>query len=183
MLGRSTSVLLALGLAGLLILGPAGAAPASAAVANQGHPGDVLALEGTPNLWILDEAGVAHFVADTQAVAGKDVHWGEAFPVTLAQLQTMPRGEPWVAAPFVRIGEAIYVPQFADGRVLRLLHVQSPSDLMMLGITEGNYGQFVLDAATWEALNGAAPGGIVTDEFRLYEAPPEPVTEATAAVA
>ena len=64
------------------------------------------------------------------------------------------------------------MPQFAaDGSTPTLLRVQSPSDLALFGITDANYGQLVLDPATWQQRYGVDPSQLPADEFRLFPAP------------
>ena len=39
-------------------------------------PGAIVALQGTPHLWIADAQGVLHWGGDTRALAGKPINWG-----------------------------------------------------------------------------------------------------------
>ncbi len=69
----------------------------------------------------------------------------------------MQRGTPWLSMAMVRIGSAIYLPEPAVGtNAPALLHIQSPDDLWLLGITTDNYGQLVLDQTTWEQRYGVS---------------------------
>ena len=47
-------------------------------------PGAVVALEGTPHLWIADEQGVLHWGGDTRALAGRHINWSARTEVSLA---------------------------------------------------------------------------------------------------
>jgi hypothetical protein len=143
-----------------------------AAAAEVPDPGQVLALQGTEHLWVVDEQGVAHLAADPQTLSGRTVDWSRREDVTLTELQSVSRGTPWLSAALVRIGDAIYVPQFgAPGQAPTLLHVKSGQDLALLGVDGGNYASLVLDQATWEARYGYATAGLSYDDFRLDGAP------------
>src|SRR5829696_6854412 len=97
-----------------------------AAAAEVPDPGQVLALEGTEHLWVVDAQGVAHLAADPQTLSGRTVDWSRREDVSLTELQSVSRGTPWLSAALVRIGDAIYVPQFgAPGQAPTLLHVKS----------------------------------------------------------
>src|SRR5688572_5262556 len=82
----------ALALAGALTFMPAQALPASAA--EMPAAGQVLALEGTEHLWVVDEQGVAHLAADPQTLNGRVVDWSQREDVTLPELQSISRGTP-----------------------------------------------------------------------------------------
>lgn len=164
---------------------PAGAAPvtppADSSIA--ARTGQVLGLSGTPNLWVMDDSGVAHYAGDPGALAGRAVDWSAVQPVTVAQLRDVPRGTPWLSAALVRIGEAIYLPAFGTGSETPvLLHVKSPQDLTLLGVNADNYSQLVLDRPAWEQRYGFATTTLTFDDFRLDGTPavgpslPEPAT-------
>jgi hypothetical protein len=160
----------ALALAGALTFMSAQALPASAA--EMPAAGQVLALEGTEHLWVVDEQGVAHLAADPQTLNGRVVDWSQREDVTLPELQSISRGTPWLSAALVRIGDAIYVPQFgAPGQAPTLLHVKSGQDLTLLGVDAGNYASLVLDQAAWESRYGYATAGLSYDDFRLDGTP------------
>jgi hypothetical protein len=140
---------------------PAFAAPAPA----RPTPGEVVAVEGTPNLWVADSRGVIHFASDPRALVGQSIDWGDQTDLTVDQMATLPVGTPWLSAALVKAGSEIYLPQWsANGATPTLLRIQSPADLELLGVNADNYGQFVLDQSTWEqrygiALNQAKFGG------------------------
>lgn len=117
--------------------------------------GAVVALEGTPHLWIADAQGVLHWGGDTRALAGKHVNWNDRTGVSLAQLRALPVGDPWLSAGLLKDGDPIYLVKWeSDWAQPRLLHIQSIADVELFGIDGSNYGRFVLDRATWEARYG-----------------------------
>ena len=67
--------------------------------------GAVVALQGTPHLWIADEQGVLHWAGDTRALAGKHIRWDSRIEVSLAQLQALNRGDPWLSAGLLKDGD------------------------------------------------------------------------------
>lgn len=120
-----------------------------------GGVGQVLALAGTPHLWIRDEFGIYHWGGDTRGLAGKHVEWNSRRTVSLAELRTVPIGEPWLSSGLVKIGDPIYLSKWeSDQASPILLHVQSIADVEIFGINGTNYGALVLDSATWEARYG-----------------------------
>jgi len=148
------------------------ALPAAAATPDQitaPAPGEVLRLEGTDHLWVVDAQGVAHVASDPAALAGKPVDWSDVQEASVTGLQSLPQGAPYLTADLVKIGDSIYVPQFAmDGTAPTLLRVNSPADLALFGITDSNYGQLVLDPATWQQRYGIDPTRLTADDFQLY---------------
>jgi hypothetical protein len=167
--------------AALALAGIAGtiAAPAIASAATNSPatvvPGEVLKLSGTPNLWIVDYQGVAHFASDPQALAGRTVNWGTEVELSADQLAAVSRGTPWLSQVLVKMGDSIYLARpgaapmtsaselDSDGVTVStgvmpaaaaLLHVPSAYDLSLLGVTPENYGLVVLDRAEWEQLYG-----------------------------
>jgi hypothetical protein len=135
-------------------------------------PGQLLRLDGTDHLWVVDSQGAAHLAAGPDALAGKPVDWAGVRVETVDGLAALPKGAPYLTADLVKIGDAIYVPRFAaDGTTPTLLRVQSPADLALLGVTDANYGQLVLDPAAWQQRYGVDPRRLPADEFRLFPAP------------
>ena len=148
-------------LAGVLI-SRAAAAPAVQAQGAFAH-GTVVALRGTPHLWIADRQGVLHWAGDTRALADKYVRWGREsrVEVTLEQLRRLSRGDPWLSAGLLKDGDPIYLVKWEnDWSEPRLLHIQSIGDVELFGITGSNYGSFVLDRPTWEARFGRSVAGL-----------------------
>ena len=120
-------------------------------------PGAVLALQGTPHLWVADAGGVLHWAGDTLALAGRFVNWNWRAEVHLATLRTLPRGDPWLSAGLLKDGDPVYLVKWErDWERPQLLHIQSLADVELFGINEHNYGNFVLDRAAWEAHYGLA---------------------------
>jgi hypothetical protein len=126
----------------------------------------VVVLTGTANLWVTDDQGMLHFAGDPRALAGRPVDWSTRTELTPAQLATLPRGDPWLSEALVRLGNAIYVPQWdptMNANLPTLRHVASQSDLALLGVSAANYGQLVLDEATWEQRYGLSPRSLPLD--------------------
>ena len=176
-------------LAALALAGwPAAPAAAQARPLNAPPPvyaGEVLALEQTPHLWVADQQGVAHLAGDPVALAAHPVDWKDRREITKDELGAMPRGEPWLSLPLVRIGEAIYLPrQAGDGATPTLAHVTSADDLSLMGVTADNYGRLVLDRPAWEQRYGfdatrlQVDGDLSLDSTApaTMEVPPPPTT-------
>ena len=124
-------------------------------------PGAVVALQGTPHLWIADQQGVLHWAGDTRALAGKHVVWSNRTEVTLVQLLELNRGDPWLSAGLLKDGDPIYLVKWeTDWQQPTLLHIQSIVDVELFGINGSNYGNFVLDVATWEQRFGISTAGL-----------------------
>jgi hypothetical protein len=140
-------------------------------------PGEVVTATGTPNLWIADEEGIVHFASDPGALAGHRVDWNAQFALNPVQVPEITAGAPWLTAALVKIGDAIYLPQFSpDGGLPTLRRIQSPDDLAVLGINASNYGQYVLDASAWEQQYHLPLARVLFDgDFFLQ--PPAPATD------
>ncbi len=137
--------------------------------------GAVVALQGTPHLWIADEQGVLHWAGDTRALAGKHVRWDNRIEVTLAQLQGLHRGDPWLSAGLLKDGDPIYLVKWeTDWPQPRLLHIQSIADVELFGINGTNYGNFVLDRATWEQRYGISAASLPRATLPAATTPPAP---------
>ncbi|MGI8422683.1 MAG: hypothetical protein ACR2NO_00960 [Chloroflexota bacterium] len=133
------------------------AVPAMAGPAAQqsAPPGAVFGLAGTPHLWIADDQGVLHWGGDTRALAGRAVNWGDRRDVTLDQLRSFRRGDPWLSAGLLKMGDPIYQAKWETTQERpTLLHIQSISDVEIFGIDASNYGRFVLDQVAWEQRYG-----------------------------
>ena len=123
--------------------------------------GAVVALRGTPHLWIADEYGVLHWAGDTWALVGRHVVWSDRTEVTLAQLRQLYRGDPWLSAGLLKDGDAIYLVKWETDWVQpQLFHIQSIADVELFGINGSNYGYFVWDRAAWEQAWGISAGGL-----------------------
>src|SRR5438067_2307964 len=71
--------------------------------------GAVVGLQGTPHLWIADEAGLLHWGGDTRALTHRFVDWSARAYVSLNTLQTLTRGDPYLTAGLLKDGEPIYL--------------------------------------------------------------------------
>ena len=129
-------------------------------------PGAVVALEGTPHLWIADDQGVLHWGGDTRALSGRHINWNARTEVSLEGLRALPKGDPWLSTGLLKQGDPIYLVKWeTDWPQPRLLHIQSIADVEIFGINETNYGNFVLDVATWEARYGMSVAGLQRAEL------------------
>ena len=54
-------------------------------------PGTVVALEGTPHLWIAEDQGVLHWGGDTRALSGRHINWHARTEVSLRDCARCPR--------------------------------------------------------------------------------------------
>ncbi|MGH2351640.1 MAG: excalibur calcium-binding domain-containing protein [Chloroflexota bacterium] len=146
---RSVWWLVALTLVALTV--PAPAVLAAPGQQTSPAPGAVVALSGTPHLWIADEQGVLHWAGDTRALAGKFVDWGNRREVTLDELQAMKRGDPWLSAGLLKIGDPIYFVKWETREPApTLLHIRLIGDVELFGINVNNYGTLVFEKAPWE---------------------------------
>jgi hypothetical protein len=119
--------------------------------------GSIVLLAGTPYYWVADEAGMLHWPSDTRALVGRYVQWDQVRRVTLAELERLPRGEPWLPEPiaFVRAGSQLYLVKWESGlRWPAMLRVPSPEALAIFGVTSSIVEQRVVDRQTWERLTG-----------------------------
>ena len=158
---------------------PALAGPNEQLAAN---PGSVLRLAGTPHLWIADELGTLHLGGDTRALAGRSINWSDMRDVPYDTLRAYRRGDPWLSAGLLKIGDPIYLVKWETNQERpTLLHIQSIADVEIFGIDATNYGRFVLDQSTWEARFGIPVASLARGE--LQPAIPPTATPAPAASA
>ena len=155
-----------LGVVGLLSLtGPLARPPVvDASPLAQATWSGVVALGGTPHLWLGDDTYTLHWLGDTRVLGGRSPAQHARWVATLDELRTFRRGDPWLSAGFVALGDALYLARWdADQSRPTLLHVQSLADLELFGVDGSNYHRFVLTQAEWERrydLNaGALPRG------------------------
>ena len=128
--------------------------------------GAVVALEGTPHLWIADDQGVLHWGGDTRALANRHINWSARTEVSLAGLRALPKGDPWLSAGLLKQGDPIYLVKWeTEWPQPRLFHIQSIADVEIFGINETNYGRFVLDVPTWEARYGISVASLQRAEL------------------
>ena len=124
--------------------------------------GAVVSLRGTPHLWVADDEGVWHWVGDTRALARHHVNWASRREVTLAELEDLRRGDPWLSAGLLKDGALLYLVQWQSADALpRLLHIQSVADVELFGLNWRNYGALVYEPAAWERQFGLAIAGLV----------------------
>jgi hypothetical protein len=128
--------------------------------------GAVVALKGTPHIWVADQLGTLHWAADTRSLAGHIVDMSRRTEVTPAQLATLPRGEPWLSAPLVKVGDPIFVPAW-NGSAAQptLLRVQSTVDLQLLGVEGPAYQSLVLSQGAWEQRQGTKLDALTRGEL------------------
>jgi hypothetical protein len=158
MRGRIKGVILAAAI-GMAQAAPAWAAPVPQGMTERIGPGAVVALRGTPHLWVADAQGVLHWAGDTRALAGRTVDWGSHREASLDEIRALRRGDPWLSAGLLQLGEPIYLVKWeADLLWPTLLHIQAIADVELFGINAGNYGQLVMDRGTWEQRFGIATG-------------------------
>ena len=160
------------------------AAPALAGPAQQqaGAPGAVYALTGTVHLWIADENGELHWGGDTRALAGRNINWSDRREVTVAQLMSFRRGDPWLSAGLLKIGDPIYQVKWESNQDRpTLLHIQSIQDVELFGINASNYGRFVMDQTAWEQRFGIPVAGLTRGVLQpaVVVATPTPAATAT----
>jgi hypothetical protein len=138
--------------------------------------GTVLLLQGTPYYWVADEAGVLHWASDTRALVGRYAKWEHVREVTTAELARLPRGEPWLTAPFAFVRDRdnqLYLVRWESGvKWPALSSVPSLEALQFFGITSGVVEQHVTDQRTWEWV-----AGVPLEEVKAEFTPIPPATE------
>ncbi|HEX2033968.1 MAG TPA: hypothetical protein VHS99_07270 [Chloroflexota bacterium] len=182
-----TTILLASGVPGVPALPQV---PAALAEPDQQPPlafsaGTVVALRGTPHIWVAGSDGMLHWAGDTRALSQQAVNWGSRHEVSLDELQRTARGDPILGAGLVKIGDPIYLAKWETNQTApTLLHIQSIKDVELFGINGANYGHFVVDRATWEQRFGfrtdalphaALAPAVVPAAATATPAPPAPV--------
>jgi hypothetical protein len=150
--------------------GVPGAAPAPAPgtgpLANLA-PGSVVALRGTPHLWLVGADGALHWVGDTRALAGQPVSWDSRVEVDAPTLRAARIGDPFLSAGLVRRNGPIYLAKWEQGQAQpTLLHIQSIADLGLFGITGDNYGRFVLEEPAWNQRYGFTAATLPSGELQ-----------------
>jgi len=113
--------------------------------------GAVIALRGTPHLFIADSNGIVHWAGDTRGLRDRYVDWNTRSEVSVDELKTLLRGDPWLSAGLLKNGDPIYLVKWeASEAKPTLLRIQSIQDVEIFGINGNNYGSLVLDRAVWE---------------------------------
>src|SRR5689334_7250977 len=89
-------------------------AAVQAAPAEQATPdsGAIVALAGTHHLWVADGQGVLHWAGDTRALARRAVDWTNRIDVDVERLKAYRRGDPWLSAGLLKMGDSIYLPKW-----------------------------------------------------------------------
>lgn len=139
-----------LAVAGALALG---AVPVLANTSGQSVAphGAVVALMGTPHLFIADGQGTLHWAGDTRALAGHFINWADRREVSLEALRSFRIGDPRLSAGLLKIGDPIYLVKWETNEAKpTLYHIQTIQDVELFGINATNYGTFVMDTAAWE---------------------------------
>ena len=158
-----------------------------AAVPPQGapQPYTVVSLQGTARLWFARSDGVLHMAGDTRALAGRHIDWSSRVEVSEEHLCLQRTGSPWLTAGLLKDGDPIYLVKWEiDWAQPRLLHIQSIREVEFFGIDESNYGDFVLDIATWEERYGLSVAGLQRGILAPLCAPaPAPAAAAAAGAA
>ena len=143
--------------------------------------GAVVALQGTPHLWIADEQGVLHWGSDTRALEGKHINWSDRTEVSLEQIRTLPVGDPWLSAcGLLKDGNPIYLVKWeTEWPRPQLFHIQSIGDVELFGINASNYGRFVVSVETcdeWAQPHGFAMADLQRDVLPTAVPQPAPTT-------
>jgi hypothetical protein len=139
----------------LAVLPLAPAVEASAPVQSGLAAGAVVALRGTPHLWVADEHGVLHWGGDTRALAAHAVRWGQRLELPLERVKALPRGDPWLSTGLLKDGDRIYLVKWeTDAPLPSLIDIRTVPDLELFGITGANYTRFLIDRAQWEQQHG-----------------------------
>jgi hypothetical protein len=143
------------------------------------QPGTVVNLAGTPHLWIADEQRVLHWAGDTRALAGRLVNWANQCSLDEIALRQLIRGDPWLSAGLIKVGDPIYLVKWEDTEPApRLLQIQSIADVELFGINEQNYGALVFERAAWETRYGANVDNLARGQLSPAVAPAGPASSA-----
>ena len=111
----------------------------------------VMQLEGSPHLWVTGEDGNPRWAGDTRALAGIAVRWDSRCTMDLDFLLRVTKGDPYLSAGLVKIGDPIYLAKWETNEPQpTLLHIQSITDVELFGITASNYTRFVLERGEWQ---------------------------------
>lgn len=145
-------------------------------------PGDVVALRGTPHLWIAGDDGALHWAGDTRALANRPVNWSSRRELSLDELRAQRRGDPYLSAGLLKEGDPIYLVKWeSDQSAPTLLQIQSIPDVELFGINGSNYGAFVLDRNAWQGRFGLNFDALTRGTLAPAVAPPATPTPAVTA--
>ena len=132
--------------------------------------GQLIALSGTPHLWVGGDDGKYHWVGDSRALAGKPVLWGTRHWVTGTEVYDAAHkgtiGDPYLSAPLLMRAGDMYLPKWEQDQAQpTLLHIKSIDDVRVFGVNGANYGRLIKQAPDWEAQTGlrvaALPAGVL----------------------
>jgi probable HAF family extracellular repeat protein len=172
-------------LSGLLGVAPAvpgwaqGAPPPPPTAGARPAPGAVVALAGTPHIWVADEQGVLHWAGDTRALEGRAVDWGRRSEVTAAELRALPRGDPWLSTGLLEDGGLAYLPKWEAGQPAPVLLLLAPTgDLELFGLTPDRTARQTLARTAWERRYDSAAGGLARGTLRPPAGAPAPAVAA-----
>lgn len=116
--------------------------------------GEIVALQGTPHLWIMGADDRLHWAGDTRIISGPiadHLNWN-VYTVRLWQLERLPIGYPWLSFRFLKDGDPIYLVKWETWwDQPQLFHIQSIYDVQWIGVNESNYGAYILERPRWEA--------------------------------
>jgi hypothetical protein len=172
MLGMKSGMIRALligAMTALLAAGGGGASRTQAAPVRLPR-GAVVSLAGTAHLWFADDDGTLHWGGDTRGIAGKAVDWGNRVEMTLAEIKAQRRGDPWLSAGLIKIGDPIYFVKWESADPApRLLHILSIADVELFGINSANYGAMVMDQGPWETKFGFPVASLTRGELQAAE--------------
>ena len=144
-----------------VVVATLGAAVSLASAQSAVARGGVVALKGTPHMWVADDEGVLHWAGDTRALSGRFVDWGNRREVDVAELGQLRRGSPWLSSGLLKVGDPIYLVKWeTSAGAPTLFHIQSIKDVELFGINGDNYGALVTDPGAWDAKFGIASAGL-----------------------
>jgi hypothetical protein len=113
--------------------------------------GTVVELDGSPHLWITGHDGNPRWAGDTRALEAVAVRWDSRCTMDLDFLLRVTKGDPYLSAGLVKIGDPIYLAKWETNEPQpTLLHILSITDVELFGIDANNYTRFVLERDEWQ---------------------------------
>ncbi len=120
-----------------------------------------------------------HWVGDTRALSevvqsGAELDWDNIEDVSLEYLLSLPSharwrgdtniGAPWLSTGLLKEGDLVYLVKWdTDWSQPQLLLIQSAEDLVLFGVRERNYDEFVFGKSEWEQRFGISVAGLQRD--------------------
>jgi hypothetical protein len=98
-------------------------------------------------------------------LAGASSNWNDRRPVNLAQLRSFRIGDPWLSAGLLKVGDPIYLVKWEVVRNGRRCCTSSYRRRADLRHHRTNYGDFVLDQASWEQRFGIGVSSLTKGEL------------------